>query len=185
MQNEDNVLVKEVLSFWFEELTPDKWWTKSDQLDADIQQRFSTLHQRAAQSELDAWRTTPEGSLAEVLILDQFSRNMFRDHARAFASDSLALALAQTAIAKGFDMQLPAVKRSFMYLPFMHSESLFIHEKAVALYAELGNEQNLEFELKHKAIIEKFGRYPHRNDILGRASTEEEKIFLTQPGSSF
>ncbi|MBD1584576.1 DUF924 domain-containing protein [Pseudoalteromonas sp. S16_S37] len=123
--------------------------------------------------------------MAEIIILDQFSRNIYRDTPKAFENDSLALTLAQFAIAQGQDTMLPSNRRSFMYLPYMHSESKAIHTQAVELYKTLGNESNLSFELKHKAIIDQFGRYPHRNTILGRESSAEELAFLKQPNSSF
>ncbi len=174
-----------VLSFWFEELTPKMWWTKSEALDNEIKERFSVLHEQAKQNELYAWRQTAKSALAEVIILDQFSRNIYRDTAKAFENDSQALALAQVAIDKGFHNELSKDEKSFLYIPFMHSESSAIHELAVNLYQDLGNESNFEFELKHKAIIDRFGRYPHRNALLNRVSTEEELEFLKQPGSGF
>ncbi|EAO7613966.1 DUF924 domain-containing protein, partial [Salmonella enterica] len=131
------------------------------------------------------WRKTAEGRLAEIIVLDQFSRNLFRDSPQAFAQDSLALALAQEAISLNLDQQLSPEQRAFLYMPFMHSESKLIHEFALKLFQRLGNPTNLEFEKKHKVIIDRFGRYPHRNQILGRESTDEELTFLTQPDSSF
>ncbi|WP_199886147.1 DUF924 family protein [Pseudoalteromonas sp. T1lg23B] len=178
-------MIEDVLAFWFEEIEPKMWWQKSAEFDLLITHRFSALHTQASRSELFSWRTTPQGSLAEIIVLDQFSRNIYRNTPLAFASDPLALALAQTTIDKGFDQQLPSQQRSFIYLPFMHSESPLIHTEAVKLYEALGNKQNLNFELKHQAIINRFGRYPHRNSVLGRQSTKEEIDFLTQPGSSF
>lgn len=175
----------EVIQFWFTEIEPKSWWIKDEAFDLLIQQRFGKLHQQANAGELFGWRDSAEGSLAEIIILDQFSRNIFRNQAAAFASDPLALALAQTAIAKGFDKELPETKRSFLYLPFMHSESVFIHTIALQLYESLGLDRNLEFERRHKSIVDRFGRYPHRNVILGRVSTAEELTFLQQPGSSF
>ena len=118
-------------------------------------------------------------------MLDQFSRNIHRDTAEAFANDALALALAQEAVARGCDRELPPVERAFLYLPWMHSESALIHEEALRLFAAPGLEKNLDFERRHKAIIDRFGRYPHRNAVLGRASTADELEFLKQPGSSF
>lgn len=174
-----------VLNFWFNELTPKQWWQKSSELDGMIRERFHRLHQQASASELYHWRSTANGALAEVLVLDQFSRNMYRDHPMAFATDALALALAQTAIEKGFDTQLVPTERTFLYMPFMHSESALIHQDAVALFTALGAPDNLEYEYRHKAIIDRFGRYPHRNAILGRESTQEEQVFLTQAGSRF
>ncbi|MCD8512849.1 MAG: DUF924 domain-containing protein [Nitrincola sp.] len=174
-----------VLDFWFKELEPRQWWEKNHQLDLMIQTRFGSLHQQAKAGELFEWRETPAGSLAEVIVLDQFSRNIFRDTPESFASDPLALALAQFAISKGFDLELPPTERSFLYLPFMHSESKVIHQQAIKLYEALGNANSLEFECKHKVIIDRFGRYPHRNHILGRVSTDEEIAFLKEPDSSF
>lgn len=176
---------QEVLEFWFTELEPADWWKKSDMLDQQIQSRFGNLHAAANACELYGWRSSAQGRLAEIIVLDQFSRNIYRNTAAAFASDSLALALAQEAITAAANQSLKPVQNSFLYMPFMHSESRIIHEQAVTLYKENGIAANLEFELKHKAIIDKFGRYPHRNDILGRESTEAEKVFLQQPGSSF
>jgi len=123
--------------------------------------------------------------LAEIVALDQFSRNVYRDTARAFAQDALALALAQELVASGQDRSLPLAQRSFAYMPYMHSESALIHAQAVALFSQPGMEDALRFELRHQAIIARFGRYPHRNAILGRISTAEELAFLGEPGSSF
>jgi uncharacterized protein (DUF924 family) len=178
-------MYKDVLNFWFNELTPDQWWAKDEQLDGVIKERFSDFHAQAARCELVDWRMAAKGRLAEIIILDQFSRNIFRDAPQAFANDPLALALAQEALAVGADKALSPVERSFLYLPFMHSESAKIHQVAVVLYRELGISGNLDFEIQHQNIIERFGRYPHRNKILGRESTPEEIEFLQQPGSSF
>ena len=174
-----------VLDFWFKETDPALWWAKNETFDQLITARFTHLHQQASRCELFAWRSQPKGRLAEILILDQFSRNLFRDSPRAFAQDALALALAQEAIAAGTDQALKPVERSFLYLPFMHSESPLIHQTAVTLYSQPGLAFNLDFEHQHKAIIDRFGRYPHRNALLGRESTLEEITFLMQPGSSF
>lgn len=118
-------------------------------------------------------------------MLDQFSRNVYRDTARAFAQDALALALAQELVARGQDRSLPTAQRVFAYMPYMHSESAVIHEQALVLFAQPGMENNLDFERRHKAIIDRFGRFPHRNAVLGRTSTAEELAFLSEPGSSF
>ena len=131
------------------------------------------------------WRASAKGRLAEIILLDQFSRNIHRDSALAFANDALALALAQEAVANKCEHELTPVENSFLYMPYMHSESLMIHEQAVELYKNNGLENNYQYELKHKVIIERFGRYPHRNKLLGRESTPEEIEFLNQPGSSF
>ncbi len=175
----------DVLDFWFKELEPKQWWIKDVELDEAIRSRFLNLHKQAAACELSDWRETANGRLAEIIILDQFSRNLYRDTPSAFAYDALALGLAQEAIRNGDDQVLEPVERSFLYMPFMHSESLPIHEKAVELFTNNGIENNLDFEIKHKVIIERFGRYPHRNEILDRSSTAEEIEFLKQPNSSF
>lgn len=175
----------EVLKFWFNELEPSQWWLSDAVLDEIIIKRFLGLHSRASKCELYKWRETPKGRLAEIIVLDQFSRNMFRGSAQSFASDALALMLSQEAISVGADKVLTAVERSFLYMPFMHSESLEIHAIAADLYLQNGIESNYEFEIKHKVIIEQFGRYPHRNKVLGRVSTEEEITFLKQPNSGF
>ncbi|MBM96263.1 MAG: hypothetical protein CMI09_10530 [Oceanospirillaceae bacterium] len=176
---------QDVLTFWFEELKPAQWWKKDVEMDATILERFGDLHRRGTLSELFSWRQTAHGRLAEVIVLDQFSRNMYRDDARAFASDGMALALAQEAVACGDHQALTDVERSFLYMPYMHSESAAVHDVAVALFRDNGIESNYDFELKHKVIIDRFGRYPHRNAILGRESTPEELEFLKQPGSRF
>ncbi|KPQ26082.1 MULTISPECIES: DUF924 family protein [unclassified Halomonas] len=174
-----------VLDFWFEELTPVQWFKKDPMMDQAILERFGALHAQAAACECYAWRQTPQGRLAEIIVLDQFSRNIYRDDARAFATDALALALAQEAVAAGADAELSSNQRVFLYMPYMHSESAVIHERAMALYNQPGLENNLDYEVRHKAIIDRFGRYPHRNALLGRTSTDEELAFLKQPGSSF
>ena len=178
-------MYKEIIKFWFEEISQAQWWKKDVEFDQLIASRFSEVHGQAARCELYQWRDTAEGRLAEIIVLDQFSRNIYRDSPLSFATDSLALALGQEAIREGADQEVPESMRSFFYMPFMHSESAVIHEEAVVLYEAYGNEGNLDFELRHKAIIDRFGRYPHRNEILGRDSTTEEVEFLSQPGSSF
>jgi uncharacterized protein (DUF924 family) len=176
---------KEILHFWFDEIEPAKWWVKDDAFDQLIRGRFSMLHSRATRCELFGWRAEAGGRLAEVIVLDQFSRNMFRGSPLSFASDPLALALAQEAIAARADAALSPGERSFLYLPFMHSESPQIHEVAIELYRRNGIQSNLDFEIRHKTIIDRFGRFPHRNGILGRQSTDAEIEFLKQPGSAF
>jgi len=178
-------MYRQIISFWFEEIESAMWWKKDDGFDDLLLERFSEIHARASRCELYEWRREPEGRLAEIIVLDQFSRNMFRDSALAFANDSMALTLSQEAIARGADQSLTPVQRGFLYMPFMHSESLEIHEVAVGLFRSNGNQNNLDYEFKHKKIIEQFGRYPHRNKVLGRQSTAEEIEFLTRPGSSF
>lgn len=178
-------MYQEILKFWFEEIDQSLWWSKDDQFDQLIIERFSDIHAKAICSELFGWRKIAQGRLAEIIVLDQFSRNMFRYSALSFAHDSLALALSQEAISVGADKELSPIQRSFLYLPFMHSESLKIHQVALDLYQKNGIQSNLHFEIKHKKIIDNFGRYPHRNKILGRVSTEEEIEFLKQASSGF
>lgn len=175
----------DVLDFWFKESKPAQWFKKDPAFDQVIQQRFGDLHAKASRGELYEWRKSIEGRLAEVIVLDQFSRNIYRDLPQAFASDALALVLAQEAVAQGLDNNLPLTERKFLYMPYMHSESLVIHEEALRLFALPGLEDNLNYEHLHRDIIVKYGRYPHRNAILGRESTAEEIVFLQQPGSGF
>ena len=174
-----------IINFWFDPEHRSLWFAKSDEFDAKIRDQFKIIHRQATQAELWSWRQTPEGRLAEIIVLDQFSRNLYRDQAQAFAYDNMALILAQEAISLQLDAQLSPEQRAFLYMPFMHSESKLIHEFALKLFQRLGNEINLNFEKKHKVIIDRFGRYPHRNALLGRISTPEELAFLTQPNSSF
>jgi uncharacterized protein (DUF924 family) len=175
----------EVINFWFCEIKPQGWWRKDASLDRRIAEQFLVVHAAVAKCELYGWRESSLGRLAEVIVLDQFSRNIFRGTRRAFQYDPLALCLAQEAIATNAHEVLSAEKKAFLYMPFMHSESLKIHQVAVRLFSEPGLEWHLKFELKHKAIIDQFGRYPHRNEVLGRESTEEESEFLKGPSSSF
>lgn len=174
-----------LLHFWFTEIDRALWFRKDAAFDALLAERFGALHAQASAGELSGWRDTPHGRLAEIIVLDQFSRNLFRDSPRAFAQDGMALVLAQEAVRNGADAVLTAQERAFLYMPYMHSESADVHETAVELFTQLGIPNNLDFELRHKAIIDRFGRYPHRNAVLGRASTPEEIAFLQQPGSGF
>ena len=176
---------QDILHFWFKELNDKQRFIKDAELDTAMAERFGATLQAASRGELFTWRTTPVGRLAEIIVLDQFSRNIHRDTPAAFAQDAQALALAQELVARGQDEWLEAPMRAFVYMPYMHSESLVIHEQAVRHFAQKGLENSLAFEHRHKAIIERFGRYPHRNDILGRASTAPEIEFLKQPGASF
>ncbi|EKE83686.1 DUF924 family protein [Idiomarina xiamenensis] len=176
---------QQVIDFWFTELTAKQWFAKDTELDQQIQSRFSTLLTQVSQGECWQWRQSAPGRLAEIIVLDQFSRNIYRDSAQAFAQDAMALVLAQEAVALQQDKLLPPEQRAFLYMPYMHSESAVIHQQALALFAQPGLENNYAFELKHKDIIDRFGRYPHRNALLGRTSTAAEERFLAQPGSSF
>ncbi|MGB2255847.1 MAG: DUF924 family protein [Spongiibacter marinus] len=174
-----------VIEFWFDELTPGQWFAKSAELDSLIAKRFGVCHRAAAAAELYKWREQPLGRLAEVIVLDQFSRNIYRDRPQSFQCDPLALVLAQEAISGGADRVLDEQQRAFLYMPYMHSESKLIQRQSLALYEALGVENNLRFARQHADIIERFGRYPHRNAVLGRAPSAEELEFLQQPGSSF
>lgn len=174
-----------VLKFWFEELTPADWFRKNPTLDQKIHHLFYKTHQRVEAGETETWRRSPEGALAEIIVLDQFSRNMFRDTPQSFHYDSMALTLSQRAIELSMDHELPFDQRKFIYMPFMHSESAVIHQHAERLFKDLGDEDTLRFERLHKDIIDRFGRYPHRNKVLGRSSTPEEIEFLKQENSSF
>ena len=176
---------QDILTFWFEELSPRQRFAKDAVLDEAIRTRFGNMLQAAARCELFAWRASPQGRLAEIVVLDQFSRNVYRDTPRAFAQDALALVLAQVLVASGQDRSLAVAQRVFAYMPFMHSESALVHAQAVTLFSQPGMENNLDFELRHKAIIDRFGRFPHRNATLGRTSCAEELAFLGEPGSSF
>ncbi len=177
---------KRVLQFWFEELKPEQWWKKDNKLDHQIEQNFSLVLSQAKQNELYTWRASLEGRLAEVIILDQFSRNIFRNQPEAFQQDAQALALALEAIHSHQALEiLSEAKRDFMMMPLMHSESLVIHQFAEECFRKYGSKNSYNYELKHKVIIERFSRYPHRNRILGRPSTQEEEAFLKQPDSSF
>lgn len=176
---------QDILHFWFNELTPRQHFVKDPVLDAAMRERFGDILVSAAQCELFDWRTSPQGRVAEIILLDQFSRNIFRDTPRAFAQDALALALAQELVASGQDISLPLEQRRFAYMPYMHSESALVHTQAVRLFSQPGLEDNLDFELRHQAIITRFGRFPHRNALLDRPSSAEEIAFLATPGSSF
>ena len=174
-----------ILDFWFKEIDRKKWFSKDKLFDQYLVEHFGELHHAATMGELYSWRIDARGRLAEIIILDQFSRNIYRDNAQAFSNDALALCLAQETVDQKLDGELNPTEQAFLYMPYMHSESPVIHEEALRLFAAPGLENNYRFERKHKEIIDKFGRYPHRNDILGRESTSEEVSFLSNPGSSF
>lgn len=173
------------MTFWFDETDGNAHFNQSKDLDDEIRWRFEGLHSRAARCELWPWRTSPSGRLAEVIVLDQFSRNLYRNRAEAFAYDGTALALAQEAVALELDQLLPQRHRSFLYMPYMHSESARVHIEALRLFTDLGDGSQLRYEVQHKEIIDRFGRYPHRNVVLGRLSSKEEEAFLRQPNSRF
>lgn len=179
------ISAENVLHFWFQELDSKLHFAKIPELDQRIRDRFLQTYHDVLNGKTRAWQKTPEGKLAEIIVLDQFSRNIFRDSPQAFAGDMFALNLAQAAVACGDDQKIPIERRSFIYMPYMHSEDREIHEKAVMLFSQKGLEFNLKFELMHKKIIDRFGRYPHRNQVLGRVSTTEEIEFLKEKGSAF
>ncbi len=176
---------RDILQFWFEDTDPKSWWLADPKFDEQIRLRYLETLLKAAKSEFFSWRASARGRLAEIIVLDQFSRNVYRNTPSAFAQDPMALALAQEAVARGVLKELTPDERAFLLLPYMHSESPLIHVEAERLYREWAPENNHKFELRHKEIIDRFGRYPHRNRILNRESTAEELEFLKQPGSSF
>lgn len=183
MTENDKQNIDEVLKFWFEETTADQRFAKDSDFDELITAKFKDVYTNIIEGKTEAWRETPEGRLAEIIVLDQFSRNMFRDDAKSFEADVLALKLAMEAVKVGADKYMSEEHRSFIYMPYMHSESKEVHEEALSIFTKHGVENTLEFEIKHKAIIDKFGRYPYRNKLLGRESTEEELTWLEENGS--
>lgn len=185
-------VVEAINEFWFG--APDssvyghdrpEWFVQNRAFDQQIELQFARVMETAARGQLDMMAESALGAVALVVALDQFPRNVFRDDARAFAQDAHALMIAHQAIDKGFDADVMPVMRKFLYLPFEHSETLADQNRAVALFEALGDASALGWAVKHRDIIARFGRFPHRNAILGRMSTIEEKLFLTQPGSSF
>jgi uncharacterized protein (DUF924 family) len=171
---------EEVLTFW-REAGPDRWYAKDEAFDNSIRERFLSTYEAAARGELASWEATGEGALALVIVLDQFPRNMFRGSARTYQCDALARAAANIALKRGYDLDVPDAERGFLFLPFMHSEDLVDQNRCVELYRAAGDE-NLKYALEHRDIIRRFGRFPHRNAILGRASTPEEQAFLDGGG---
>jgi uncharacterized protein (DUF924 family) len=172
----------DILTFWFEEAGPSRWFRRSDDFDAEIRGRFLGTWRAAAAAECAHWRASPEGRCAEIIVLDQFSRNLFRDDPRAFAQDGMALVLAQWAVASGEDMAMTPDQRYFTYMPYMHAESLVVHEESERLFRELGNARALDYEIRHRDVLREFGRYPGRNAALGRTSTAAEKAHLAAGG---
>jgi len=170
----------DIVGFW-RGVGPSRWFKKDADLDAEIRRRFLARHEQAASGALAAWEQNAEGALALLILLDQFPRNMFRGDKRAFASDDLALSIASRGILNGFDSAFEDM-RTFFYLPFMHSEDLGDQEKAIAFYRACNNEDGVKWAELHADIIRRFGRFPHRNAVLGRATTPEEKAFLDSGG---
>lgn len=170
---------EDVLEFWFIEHGQEDWFGGGPEFDSKLAERFAATHEAVSRGEAWRWRATADGRLAEVVVLDQFSRQLHRGSARAFAQDGMALVLAQEAVAGGHDQQLPpGPQRQFLYMPYMHSESLAVHEETLRLFTALGSEEALKFEQAHVACLERFGRYPRRNEALGRPSTPEEIEYI-------
>ena len=168
-----------VINFWFKKLGPDQWFFKpTKKFDALIRRKFLKTYEAVVRGETAHWRKTPKGRLAEIIVLDQFSRNMFRGKPEMFKHDSLSLMLSQEAVARGIDKEFSHWEKVFLYLPYMHSESKKVQRDSIRLFKSLKNKQNTWFAMDHKKIIDKFGRYPHRNVCLGRTSTAAEKKFM-------
>jgi uncharacterized protein (DUF924 family) len=170
----------DVLAFW-RDAGPDKWFTRDDAFDAEIREKFLATYEAAAAGKLSAWEGSAEDTVALMIVLDQFPRNMFRGDARTFAADPLARAAAHRALKRGYDQDLPAADRGFLFLPFMHSEELADQIRCVELY-RAANDDDLKYAEQHRDIIRRFGRFPHRNAVLGRATTPEEQAFLDGGG---
>jgi uncharacterized protein (DUF924 family) len=189
--------ITHVLDFWFappgdaeHNRTRAVWFKKDDAFDAQIRERFGPLIESALTGALDAWDETVEGALAKIVVLDQFTRNAFRGTARSFAGDARALATAGVLVARGADRALPGVRRLFVYLPYEHAEDLATQEESLRLFRTLATDEPAHADLvtwaeQHHAIVARFGRFPHRNGVLGRTTTREEEAFLREPGSSF
>jgi len=185
VDNRQAVEPSEILSVWFAPESRPKWFKPDDAFDAALRRRFEPALEKARADWLGAWLETPEPALAHIILLDQVPRNIYRGTPKAFAWDDLALDLADQAVKAGLDAKLGPEERQFLYMPFMHSERLADQERGVALFTALGLEEPLDFMKRHRDVIARFGRFPHRNAILGRESTPEEMAFLEQPGSSF
>ena len=180
------ILTKEdIITFWFEEISPEQWFKKDKKFDAMLLERAGTTVIKALNGQLDRWSKTSTGSVSLVILLDQFTRNIFRDTPKAFSGDEMALVLSQKSINSEWFAHLSIVYKQFLLMPMMHSEDISMQEKSLPLFKQHTNKRTYEFAVKHRDIIAKFGRFPHRNLILSRPSTEEELIFLNQPGSSF
>jgi uncharacterized protein (DUF924 family) len=169
--------VEQVLHFWFAELQPAAWFRKDENVDAAIRERFGDLHDEVARLQPEQLATARD-CLAAVIVLDQFSRNIFRGSPRAFATDPLALSISQHAIAAGLDQQLDRQQRWFLYMPFQHSEDRAVQVRSIELFTQLNDPENLGYARRHKEVIDRFGRFPHRNQALGRASTPEELEYI-------
>eukprot|EP01035_Chromulina_nebulosa_P032628 gene32628-43603_t len=178
MQLDATGSIEDLLGFWFAEGMEARWFASTPEFDREILRRFGAVHQRAAAGGLDHWSASPEGALALILALDQFPRNMFRGTPRAFVSDAKALEISRAALAQGFDQARPPRERPFFYLPLSHSEAIADQDACVRLHEELNYEDYLDHAIQHRDIIARFGRFPHRNRILGRQDTADEREFL-------
>ena len=176
---------QEILHFWFVETSPELWFKKDDDFDALLESRFGKAVREALAGRLDHWANDANGCLALILLLDQFTRNIFRNSARAFSGDEMALALSLRCVERQYLEPSQAARCQFMLMPMMHSEDIGIQDRSLPLFESLTNPRTHEYAVKHRDIVARFGRFPHRNAILGRPSTDEEAEFLTQPGSSF
>jgi uncharacterized protein (DUF924 family) len=173
--------IQDVLEYWYSPNLSKHWFASTPALDDEIRQRYEALWRRAANGELDAWSDTPDGALALAIVLDQLPLNMYRDKPLAFATEQRAVAVARQAVARGDDQRLPRERVQFLYLPLMHSEKLADQDQSVALFERAGLTDNLRFAEHHRDIVRRFGRFPHRNAILGRDSTPEELAYLASP----
>jgi uncharacterized protein (DUF924 family) len=174
-----------VLRFWFDEVPPEKRFARDEALDRTIAERFGALRERVVASDAAGWGNDPDTLLAAIILLDQFSRNIHRGTAAAFAADALALKLTKRAIILAWDDALPVERRAFLYMPMMHSEDPAVQAKSLIWFERLGNEENLTYAREHEAVIARFGRFPSRNAALGRESTPEELEYLSQPGAGW
>jgi uncharacterized protein (DUF924 family) len=170
----------DVLNFWFVDHGPDDWFAGKAEFDAEIEKRFAQTHFHVSRGEAWEWRARPEGRLAEIIVLDQFSRQLYRRRPEAFAQDRMALVLAQEMVGQGLDLQFEHPRRGFIYLPFMHAESAAIQSASVRLYEALADENQLKYAQEHKKCVDQFGRFPFRNEPLGRDSTEEELDYMAE-----
>jgi uncharacterized protein (DUF924 family) len=178
-----DVSPQDVLTFW-RNAGETRWWTKDAAFDAEIRERFLDLWHAAAAGRCADWEASDDGALALVIVLDQFPRNMFRDDPRTYATDPLAREVARRAVDRGVDVRLAEDLRGFLYMPFMHSEHLADQERCIALFAKTGNAESAKYAAHHADIIRRFGRFPHRNRLLGRSTTAEEQAFLDAGGFS-
>ncbi len=176
---------EDVIAFWFEEISPEAWFKKDKEFDKMLTERANAIVRKALNGQLDNWSESAEGAVGLVILLDQFTRNIFRDTPQAFSGDEMALVISLKASDSGWFAGLSNMFKQFLLMPMMHSEDIFIQERSLPLFKLHTNELTYNYAIKHRNIIAKFGRFPHRNALLGRPSTKEELVFLTQPGSTF